>query len=275
MAAGGYEDERWWQTESGRAWRRGDLANEAAKSVSRTWRRRFLDDPGILESMAEDGRFPDEEAVERWRSWMSMAETEFELALDHHWRGRRESEPLLWRDSRFNQPSQPVVGVSWYEASAYCAWLGAQSGLGVRLPTEVEWEAAARGAEGRAFAFGDTFDRMLTNTLETHIKSTTPVGVFPGGRTPEGADDLTGNVFEWTSSLFGAGSVTEFEAEYRYPYDAADGREDLSAGPTVRRVLRGGAWDSDYSSARSVFRDELSPGLRGSDDGFRVVVEAT
>ena len=78
-----------------------------------------------------------------------MDDAAFERALTDHWRGSRQTEPASWRDRRFNRPTQPVVGVCWYEARAYCAWLAAQSGLPVRLPTEVEWEAAMRGTAGR------------------------------------------------------------------------------------------------------------------------------
>ena len=115
--------------------------------------------------------------------------------------------PRFWDDPDFNNPAQPVVGVCWYEARAYCAWLSAQfsplpagEGLGVRaafrLPTEAEWEAAARGlGKGRTFAYRGKFDAARCNTFESHIRRTTPVGVFPGGETPEGVVDLCGNVW--------------------------------------------------------------------------------
>ncbi len=148
VAAGGYEDERWWNTGDARRWRRGELANEAAIENYRIWRRRFLADAGLFEQMEAKGRFPSAEAVERWRGLLALDDSAFEVALAAQWQAKRETEPRFWHDARYNRPTQPVVGVSWYEARAYCSWLGAQLGQGARLPTEVEWEAAARGPAG-------------------------------------------------------------------------------------------------------------------------------
>ena len=272
MESGGYEEERWWDTADAKRWQRGELANEGAKWNNRLFRKRFLADPDLFEQMADEGRFPSAEAEERWRGWMALDEDAFEAALDVQWAGKCQTEPLFWRDLRLNHPSQPVVGVCWYEARAYCAWLSAQTGLEVRLPTEVEWEAAARGAEARAYPYGDPFDRLRANTVETHVKRTTPVGAFPGGRTPEGVDDLSGNVYEWTSSLFGEGEAGSFESEYRYPYDVTDGREDEEAVPSVRRVVRGGGWLATLSYARAAFRHYAHPDYRFYNLGLRVVV---
>jgi len=267
IAAGGYEDERWWDTEGARAWRRGELANEGAKSNNRRWRRRFQENSELLEQMVEEGRLSSAEAVERWRGWMALDDAAFEAVLDAQWQAKRETEPLFWRDARFNRPNQPVVGVSWYEACAYCRWLGAQTGLAIRLPTEVEWEAAAGGRTGRQYAWGDDFDRLKASTFETRVKRTTPVGVFVEGDTPEGVADLSGNVNEWTSSLWG---MDEDEPEYRYPYDATDGREDAEAAPDIRRVMRGGSWGLPRDGARAAARDRHIPGNRHGPLGVRV-----
>jgi len=272
MEAGGYEDERWWDTKEARRWRRGELANEGAKSNNRLWRRRFRDDPALFEQMEQEGRFPSAEAVERWRGWLALDNAEFEAALERQWQAKRETEPRFWRDARFNHPSQPVVGVSWYEARAYCGWLAAQTGLAVRLPTEVEWEAAAGGRDGRRYPWGEAWDRLRANVYETRVKRASPVGAFAVGDTPEGIADLAGNVAEWTTSLFGEGEADEEVPEYGYPYDAGDGREDAEAGPSVRRVLRGGGWNADLSNARAVFRDYDLPDLSNANNGLRVVV---
>ena len=124
--------------------------------------------------------------------------------------------------------------------------------------TEAEWEAAARGLPGRRYAFGDNFDPAYCNTFETHIRSTTPVGVFPGGETPEGLVDMTGNIWDWTSSYY-----------MDYPYNAADGREE-PVSPGARRVVRGGSWLGDLVLARATFRGGDDPGYRYDGLGLRV-----
>jgi formylglycine-generating enzyme required for sulfatase activity len=167
-----------------------------------------------------------------------------------------------------------VVGVNWYEAGAYCNWLSAATGEGYRLPTEAEWEAAARGKTGRRYSWGDTFEPLKGNTAATKVGRTTPVGVFVEGKTPEGVSDLTGNVEEWTGSLFGAGLDFE-QAPFAYPYDPGDGREDPEAGPDVRRVLRGGAWNYARVIARAADRFEALPGDRSYALGCRVVVRSS
>jgi formylglycine-generating enzyme required for sulfatase activity len=170
-------------------------------------------------------------------------------------------QPALWNDDVFNNSAQPVVGVCWHEARAYCAWLSAQTGLHFRLPTEAEWETAARERQGWRYAYGDDFDATRCNTFETHIRRTTPIGVFPGGETSEGLIDMTGNVWEWTSSLYKP-----------YRYDASDGREEPITG-NDRRVLRGGSWlyYPGPGLARTVSRHNLLPDHRSRLAGFRLV----
>ena len=184
------------------------------------------------------------------KRWLTLDDEAFQAELAERFRGTRQSEPAFWRDPRFNHAAQPVVGVCWYEVRAYCAWLSAQTGLAMRLPTEVEWEAAARGSDARAYAYGDVFDRLRANTIETRVRRTTPVGVFPDGRTPEGVDDLSGNAQEWTSSLFGEVGG----APWSYPYDPEDGRESPVADPGVYRVIRCGDYMDSPALARATFR---------------------
>jgi formylglycine-generating enzyme required for sulfatase activity len=171
------------------------------------------------------------------------------------WRVYMESgggpTPLYWDDPLYNDPHQPVVGVSWYEATAYCAWLSAQTGMDVRLPTEGEWEAAARGIEGRVYPWGDEWEDGRCNTWETGISRPTPAGRFPSGNTPEGLADMLGNVYEWTSSRWGL-----------------DDDE-----PDALRVVRGGCWQYGRDAVSAAFRSCDSPDARGADLGFRVAVD--
>jgi formylglycine-generating enzyme required for sulfatase activity len=181
-----------------------------------------------------------EEVYERWKKRLEMTESELEAHLRELYPGGKLREQESRDDQRHNNPSQPVAGVSWYEACAYCHWLSAQTGQAFRLPTEAEWEAAARGKEARRYAWGNEFDPLRGNTMEARFRRATPVGVFVEGETPEGLSDLTGNVSEWTGSLFG--NKDDETTWYRYPYLKDDGREDPDAGMDVARVLRGGSW---------------------------------
>ena len=272
MAAGGYGDERWWETADAVRWRRGELVNEARKYNNRWWRRRFRADSTLLESMVADGSFANDVVITRWRSWMSLDDQAFERALDAHWQPRRRAEPTFWRNERFNRPNQPVVGICWYEARAYCRWLSAQTGLAIRLPTEVEREAATRGLEARVYAWGDVFDRLKANTRETHVRNLTPVGVFPEGDTPDGAADLVGNVFDWTASLWGEHAGDEAVVAFRYPYDPTDGREDPAAPPSMARVARGGSWFRPSENAWAAYRGNNLPDETSHANGFRLAV---
>ena len=157
----------------------------------------------------------------------------------------------------------PVAGVSWDEATAYAAWIGAELGTDARLPTEDEWERAARGDDTREFPWGDEYGTGRANLFDLGLGTTTPVGSFPDGASPFGVLDMAGNVDEWTSTLYApyAGSPAEVPVV-----------EDWAADP---HITRGGAFRHDVDLARCARRhgayeaDLVAVGI-----GFRLAAAA-
>ncbi|MDP2955093.1 MAG: SUMF1/EgtB/PvdO family nonheme iron enzyme, partial [Longimicrobiales bacterium] len=171
---------RWWDTEAARRWQCGEGTADGTRVNVRFWLERFREDPEQLEEHRVVSGWT-EAVYERWKKRLAMSEEEFERHIEELYPGGKLREPAFWRDERLNNPSQPVVGVSWFEGWAYGNWLSAQAGEHFRLPTEAEWEAAARGPEGRRYAHGNEFDPLRGSTAETRIKRTTPAGVFVDG----------------------------------------------------------------------------------------------
>jgi formylglycine-generating enzyme required for sulfatase activity len=170
--------------------------------------------------------------------------------------------PTGWREGHYPDVlgDHPVVNVAWYDALAYCRWLSETTGHIYRLPSEAEWEKAARGTDGRPYPWGFEFDKTRCNTGEAGLGWTMPVDAYPGGASSYGVMDLIGNVWEWCSSLF-----------VDYPYSPNDGREDPNAGGW--RVLRGGSWFDLEWGARAARRLSGSPDSLSRNTGFRVVRE--
>ncbi len=158
--------------------------------------------------------------------------------------------PRHWRQGMFPEElaSHPVVYVSWYDARAYVEWLKEETGQPYRLPTEAEWEKAARGDTGLVWPWGDEWDEKKCNMKLSGPGKTTPVGQYsPAGDSPYGCADMAGNVWEWCSSLY-----------QPYPYEVDDGRENLEA--SGNRVLRGGSWrDTNPGWARCTYRTVHRP----------------
>ena len=201
------------------------------------------------------------------------------------WKGNR-TQPAYWTSGNFAEPRQPVVGVSWYEAVAFCNWLSTKEGLapaydssgradltatGYRLPTEVEWEyAAAKGAPGqpeRVFPWGnDTdFQKAVSRLSRPRASRTEVVGSrSPQGDTPQGLVDMCGNAWQWcTDNYQGDRDITSSTDRYYFTGDSED----------ERFVMHGGAWVIDFPSGlRTRFRSFSSyPGARYNVEGFRIV----
>jgi formylglycine-generating enzyme required for sulfatase activity len=164
--------------------------------------------------------------------------------------------PLAWRDGVPDQPSNhPVTGILWMEAEAFCRWQGG------RLPTEAEWEKAARGTDGRAYPWGNAWDPSRANTSESGVGGVTRVGSFPTGQSPYGVQDMAGNALEWV-------------ADYFDPAYFAEGTTQDPKGPeqVLDHGLRGGSWTSPHEQATTYFRDSSHSVLPNGRVGFRCVM---
>ncbi|RIK08242.1 MAG: hypothetical protein DCC49_09270 [Acidobacteria bacterium] len=262
---------RWWDTEPGRRWQAGTGTADGSRYNRRYWHRLFQTTPGLLDQMYAEGGL-EEEAYGNWQEWVQLPAEEFEVVLEEQFPEKKQYLPRLWGDPVFAEPSFPVAGLTWYEARAYCNWLSEQTGDKYRLPTEPEWEAAARGLDGRDYPWGETWRAWAGNTPATHVRRPSPVGVFPAGDTPEGIADLIGNVLEWTSSAIGDADDPE---RYGYPYDENDGREVADAGGDVLRVQRGSNWAQPGAVWPAWQRAYSHPANPSMLNGLRLVREKT
>ena len=177
------------------------------------------------------------------------------------WReSTNRTQPLYWDEAIWCGDGRlPVVGVCWYEAIAYCYWLSEGTNNTYRLPTEAEWEKAARGANGRLYPWGNEFDAAKCNCRANNLGHTLPIGQHsPAGESPYGCAEMAGNASEWTLSQFKP-----------YPYDGGDGRNDLAS--TTERVIRGGSWFKPILRARTAARGMNDPFFADNDVGFRLV----
>lgn len=214
-----------------------------------------MDDFEPIPGLGEIGRYPvtnrefkrfmDEGGYRQDKPWWSKKAKD-ELSI---LRNPETAAPRYWDDSRFNHPTQPVVGVSWYEAVAYCAWLtgklqAAGRAVEARLPTLEEWRQVAGS---QTYPWGPTFDPARANSEESGLGQTTPVDMYPDGQTPSGVWDMAGNVWEWTSSDDGDTKILFY-------------------------YLAGGSWYNDASRVGSAARDWLNQWNWSVDLGFRVLV---
>jgi sulfatase modifying factor 1 len=216
--------------------------------------------PAAPFTMGEDTGRPDERPAHRvWLSAFRIAllpvtNREYAALLD----ATGHEPPGFWQDARFNAPDQPVVGVGWFDAVAYCEWLRSATGAPYRLPTEAEREKAARGGlEGALFPWGDDPGEAGGRFEQD---ATRPVGLSAANG--YGLFDMAYNVHEWCSDWYGP----------RY-YAESPERDPQGPASGTRRASRGGAWRHQIKISRCAARSSLDPTFRYNDYGFRVALD--
>ena len=172
-------------------------------------------------------------------------------------------QPMYWGDDRFNSQDCPIVGVSWYDANNFMEWLNNLIDANYRLPTEAEWEKAARGTDGREYPWGNVWDADRTNTAESGLKKLVSVGSYPEGISPFGCCDMAGNAYDWCSDWFHIETYKHAPADN--PMGAVDGR---------RKVIRGGSWQprGEYA-ARCANRAAKEPANSSHNVSFRIAID--
>ncbi len=224
----GYNSTAPWWSEDGRKWRTGIWDSDLS------W-------------------ISDEDTRKNYKEWLAGRPVE------------RRDRPFFWDDSKWNVSNLPVVGISWFEVEAYCNWLSRITARQFRLPTEAQWEHAARGTKGFLWAWGNEWDSEKANTdeAEKKIGGTSPVGMYPNGASSYGAQDMIGNVWEWCLDWYNENEYKErLGKEAQDPYGAQSGNA---------RVVRGGSWLNSRNFARCSYRFRLDPDYFNHSLGFRLV----
>jgi formylglycine-generating enzyme required for sulfatase activity len=258
MAADGYENGAYWEGSLAQRWLQGEeVAGRQLSNWMQAWE--FTQkNPDWKARLESTGSFtPD--AIKSFEYIARLSKEDLQVELSRSLSAKSRRQPHYWVNTYYNNPSQPVVGVTWFEARAYCAWLSEVSGRIYRLPGEAEWEAAARGSSAsndkdtgenvtlNVYPWGKDFDPTKANTIEGRLLRPSPVGAYTaaGGVGPGGVEDQAGNVWEWTGSLY---------LPYLYQPEKAEDPESPS-----ERVLRGGSWGDNRNGVRCACRDGSLP----------------
>jgi formylglycine-generating enzyme required for sulfatase activity len=184
------------------------------------------------------------------------------------WRSRNAPAPTEGSPS---DATMPQTNVTWFEATAFCRWLSFKTGEHIRLPTEAEWEKAARGTDGRIFPWGNNPDPNKANVAGAGVDRVAPVGCFDMQDSSGGAEvpaEMIGNVWEWCSTIMQSAKGETYS--YSYPYRNDDGREDLEGGDEWLRITRGGYFRNIPVVARCAYRGRDIPSARHARQGFRL-----
>jgi formylglycine-generating enzyme required for sulfatase activity len=276
MDAGGYEDDAFWQAPGALRWRNASLPYEESYAYTyiRTLRENQEQFLKQVDEWEKRGAWSPAQA-ENVRRQMRMDDNALRRQWERNEAQKRDASgrivrPWGWENSDLAVDNQPVVGIAWYEACAYAAWLDgvlrAQERLAgevyLRLPTEAEWEKAARSGQPGLWAWGSRWSADRANTLEGRVMKPTPVGAYPRGASGLGLQDMNGNVWEWCSDWY-AGNMYKTRA-------GKIAKDPPGADTGDARVLRGGSWRGSRDDARCAARGRSVPDHFLSNVGFRL-----
>ena len=242
-----------------------DAGESNAAQLASTAREDFVEPPmaripaGWFEVGCDAGRDDEKPAHRVWVDAFELAAyqvTNIEYA--RFLAAAKHPQPLHWDDPHFNHPQQPVVAPSWFDAAAYCEWLSRMTGRRYRLPTEAEWERAARGGvQGKLYPWGDEPPESLPDYAKRWKTGPEPVGLYPPNA--YGLCNICDNVHEWCADWY----------DPRY-YARSPERNPLGPDKGSRRVSRGGSWRHHIKVARCAARSSIPPEFKYADYGFRL-----
>ncbi len=187
----------------------------------------------------------------------------------------RHRSPEGWHGHQppHNKKDHPVVNINWFDANAFCQWLSEQTGISFRLPSEAEWEKAARSVHANLYPWGNHWGEELCNTVELNLRDTVEVGYFQSDCSPYKILDMAGNVFEWTNTIWSFEDRNGKRHHFPYPYNPNDGRESHDSNMKASHVARGGSYLRPQRYARCTSRVEYSAVICMVDLGFRIAAD--
>lgn len=253
----GYKDIRNWQTPVAKEWLLNlSFSGGQFEAWINIWK--HLKSNHDWREVYEKNKKLPPNSLKYYEHIVNLSEEEFREELTSKSKKKSREKPHFWDDNFYNNPSQPVVGITWFEADAYCCWLSRITNNVYRLPTEFEWEASLRVFNRKIYPWGDNWIEESANTVECRIWRPSPVGLFTsvGCLSAIGIEEPVGNIWNWTSST------------YRYYSNKENNDYSESLG---EKVLRGGSWSSSFKYARVSTRVRDNPEYYDKNIGFRLV----
>lgn len=242
----GYENKEYWEDNDSFNWFNFETR---VNSICNFWYKiqdGLNSDKNKFIKFCLDNKF-DKELIANLSFFKAIPKQEFEMMITDLYSDEKNMKPLMWDNPTYNNPSQPVVGISIYEAFAYCNWLSQKTQKKYRLLTNEEWENIVE-ANKKAYVYGNTFKTSITNTRELGLKKVLPVGICCENASKNGIFDLTGNIFEWTSSVY----------------------QDETDNIFKQYVCKGGSWIQDFTRAKSKYLGRGMGWVKNLDLGFRI-----